>query len=103
MPVSSLSFTNLGPFDDVSFEFDPQVNVFVGPNNCGKTTVLMALADILLSWFELPRKLLRGRAEFAVALEGMPQGHESAQGKYPTRYGEGTALLSTPKGTISGN
>jgi len=74
LPVASLQFTNLGPFDDVSFEFDPQVNVFVGPNNCGKTTVLLALADILLDKFELPARLLRDAAWFRVSIEGIRRG-----------------------------
>ncbi|MCH7814292.1 MAG: AAA family ATPase, partial [Planctomycetes bacterium] len=59
MPISALRFTNLGPFDEVEFEFDPQVNVLVGPNNCGKSTVLLALADISVDPFSLPLKLIR--------------------------------------------
>ena len=35
MPITSLSFTNVGPFDEVEFAFDPQVNIFTGPNNSG--------------------------------------------------------------------
>ena len=83
MPVSSLQFTNLGPFDEVSFEFDPQVNVFVGPNNCGKTTVLVALADIFVDWFNLPAKLLRGDATFSETVAGMPDGFETVRGELP--------------------
>ena len=29
MPITKLSFSNVGPFDEIEFEFDPQVNVFV--------------------------------------------------------------------------
>ena len=36
MPITSLSFTNVGPFDEVEFAFDAQVNVFTGPNNSGE-------------------------------------------------------------------
>ena len=46
MHIASLSLTNLGPFDEVAFEFDRHVNVLVGPNNCGKSTALFALGDI---------------------------------------------------------
>ena len=46
MPIYELELRNLGPFDDIHFEFDPRVNVFVGPNNCGKSTVLISLGDI---------------------------------------------------------
>jgi hypothetical protein len=43
------------------------VNVFVGPNNCGKTTALTALGTITACLFELPAKLYRpATAEFAV-------------------------------------
>ena len=41
MPISTLSLTNLGPFHDVEFDFDPQVNVFVsGPS---RTSWMMRL------------------------------------------------------------
>jgi len=58
MHIASLSLTNLGPFDEVAFEFDRHVNVFVGPNNCGKSTALLALGDIAVSPFLFPEKLL---------------------------------------------
>lgn len=68
MPIATLKLTNIGPFDDIEFEFDRQVNVFTGPNNSGKSTVLAALGDILVANFEFPRQLLReGKpAAFAV-------------------------------------
>ena len=59
MPIASLKLTNVGPFDDIEFEFDRQVNVFTGPNNSGKSTVLWALGDILVRNFGFPRKLLK--------------------------------------------
>ena len=43
MPVERLKVTNVGPFDDIEFEFDRHVNVFTGPNNSGKSTALWAL------------------------------------------------------------
>ena len=43
MPILDLQFTNAGPFEDMMFEFDEHVNVFVGPNNCGKSTALTIL------------------------------------------------------------
>jgi energy-coupling factor transporter ATP-binding protein EcfA2 len=61
MPIDSLKITNVGPFDDIEFEFDRQVNVFTGPNNSGKSTALWVLGDILIP-FHFPRKLLRGNA-----------------------------------------
>jgi len=59
MPIKDIKFTNVGLFDEVSFEFDEQVNVFVGPNNCGKSTVLTVLAAVTVYPFDFPMKLLR--------------------------------------------
>lgn len=59
MPIYELHLENVGPFDEIHFEFDPQMNVFVGPNNCGKSSVLMALADIVVYPFSIPKKLLK--------------------------------------------
>ena len=71
MPISKLSFSNVGPFDEVEFEFDPQVNVFTGPNNSGKSSVLWVLGEIAVFPFNFPKKLLRhGRdAKFTLHLQ----------------------------------
>ena len=54
MPIHSLQLTNVGPFrprsdgggsDRVKLEFDPKVNLLIGPNNVGKSTILQALAS----------------------------------------------------------
>lgn len=69
MPLKKLQLTNLGPFDEIEFEFDEHVNVFTGPNNSGKSTALMALGEIVVLPFGIPRKLLRAQeAEFGVEL-----------------------------------
>ena len=59
MPLSSLYIANVGPFNEIQFEFDPQVNVFTGPNNCGKSSALWVLGDITVYPFSFPQKLLR--------------------------------------------
>ena len=59
MPIASLSFTNVGPFDEVEFTFDPQVNIFTGPNNSGKSSALWVLGDVVVFPFVFPDKLLR--------------------------------------------
>ena len=59
MPISSLHIDNVGPFDEMSFDFNRQVNVFLGPNNTGKSTTLWALAEISVFPFAFPSKLLQ--------------------------------------------
>ena len=59
MPIASLYFTDIGPFDEIEFEFDRQVNVFTGPNNAGKTTALLMLGELLVYPFMAPDKLYR--------------------------------------------
>ena len=59
MPVTSLHVTEVGPFDEVSLEFDQQVNVLTGPNNSGKSTLLWVLGELLVYLFGMPTKLLR--------------------------------------------
>ena len=53
MPLNSLILNNVGPFRSRSdgsgsawtslLEFDPHVNLLIGPNNVGKSTILQAL------------------------------------------------------------
>ena len=59
MPVTSLYVANVGPFDEIEFTFDHQVNVFTGPNNSGKSSALWVLGDITVYPFSSPEKLLR--------------------------------------------
>lgn len=59
MPISRLKFTNAGPFDEIEFECDEHVNVFVGPNNSGKSTALAVLGAIIVYPFSFPKKLFR--------------------------------------------
>ena len=60
MPIKTFRITNAGPFEDITFEFDEHVNVFVGPNNSGKSTALLALATATVFSFAFPTKLLHG-------------------------------------------
>ena len=88
MPIEKLSLTNVGPLDEIEFEFDPQVNVFTGPNNSGKSSALWALGEIVVYPFQFPRKLLRsdGDATFRIHISG---GVDSGvQGKIPISMGE---------------
>ena len=56
MPIHSLKLANVGPFrphngarelHDINLEFDRQVNLFIGPNSVGKSTILQTLALIV--------------------------------------------------------
>ena len=75
MPIYELDLKNAGPFDHVHFEFDPQINVFVGPNNCGKTAVLMALGDIAVYPFGFPEKLVRRESAAFIVSKGSTFAH----------------------------
>jgi hypothetical protein len=71
MPIVNLRLSHLGPLEDIEFVFDEQVNVFVGPNNCGKSTALTALGNIVACLFEVPSKLYRQQpAEFTIQFSG---------------------------------
>ena len=63
MPVSSLHISDVGPFDEATFEFDRQVNVITGPNNSGKSTLLWVLGELLVYPFTMPKRSFgqRGR------------------------------------------
>ena len=48
MPIRSLSVRSLPPLPPCDLECDEQVNLFIGPNSSGKSTVLRAI-DVVLS------------------------------------------------------
>ena len=77
MPITSLYLTDFGPFEEIEFEFDRQVNVFTGPNNSGKSSVLLMLGELLVYPFGAPDKLYR-----------------SDEPKWKLRYSAGTKVGS---------
>ena len=84
MPIRDLRVTNVGPFDDMTFEFDEHINVFVGPNSSGKSTVLMALADITAYPFALPGRWRRkAPAAFTLHLVGRNDQPQELTGTLP--------------------
>ena len=85
MPITSLSITEVGPFDEIEFEFDPQVNVFTGPNNSGKSSALWVLGDITVYPFSFPQKLLKSdnNAKFKVRIQA--DSDINFQGELPCR------------------
>ena len=84
MPISNLSFTNVGPFDEIEFEFDPQVNVFTGPNNSGKSSALWVLGELLVYLFTMPAKLLRGDSPHWNLKYSSTEGTQSVEGNLPS-------------------
>ena len=86
MAITSLYVTNVGPFDEIEFEFDRQVNVFTGPNNSGKSSALWVLGDITVYPFLFPAKLLRQGhiAEFASHVSGASE--RDFQGQLPVAH-----------------
>ena len=77
MPIAGLYLTDFGPFDEIEFEFDRQVNVFTGPNNSGKSSVLLMLGELVVFPFTAPDKLYR-----------------SDRPKWKIRYSAGTRVES---------
>jgi hypothetical protein len=77
MSIRDLHVTNIGPFDDITFEFYEHINVFVGPNSSGKSTTLMTLANIVTYPFTLPGRLCKtAPAAFTIHIvgrDGQPQ------------------------------
>jgi len=55
MKIQKLMIKSFKVFEDVSFNFNEQINIFTGINNSGKTTILEAIA----LWSECFNKLIR--------------------------------------------
>jgi AAA domain, putative AbiEii toxin, Type IV TA system/AAA domain len=84
MPIQDLRVTNIGPFDDMTFEFDEHINVFVGPNSSGKSTTLMTLANIATYPFTLPARLCKlAPAAFTVHVVGRDGPPQELTGALP--------------------
>jgi hypothetical protein len=84
MPIRDLHVTNVGPFDDMTFEFDEHINVFVGPNSSGKSTTLMTLANIAIYPFTLPERLCKtASAAFTVHIVGRDGQSQELTGALP--------------------
>ena len=59
MSLESLTFSEVGLFNEVELEFDPKVNVFSGSNDAGKSTILKVLGTIAAYPYSMPVNLLR--------------------------------------------
>ena len=83
MPITKLHVTDVGPFDEITLEFDEQVNVFTGPNNSGKSTLLWVLGELLVYPFTMPRKLFRSKQPRWNLSLSSPTDVESLEGTLP--------------------
>ena len=72
MSIQNLHIANVGPFDKIAFVFDSRVNVFTGPNNSGKSSVLWSLGDIVACPRIFPARLSRqgNQPAFRISLSG---------------------------------
>ena len=93
MPIHSLELTNVGPFrlrpdgsgaDGIKLEFDPNVNLIIGPNNVGKSAIFQVMVAVMTRFasdVELPRSFIysasdhseevnRPGAEFSLSWNG---------------------------------
>ena len=92
MPVTSLQVKEVGPFDEVSLEFNPQVNVLTGPNNSGKSTLLWVLGELLVYPFGMPTELLRSdQSEWRVGISSSAD--VSYSGTLPSEVSETLPIL----------
>src|SRR4051812_24042236 len=55
--VHAVKIDKLWGYRDVAITFRPDVNILIGPNGSGKTTVLNMIADILLLDFDALAKI----------------------------------------------
>ena len=95
MPATKLKLTNVGPFEDIEFTFDRQVNVFTGPNNTGKSTALWALGELLVFPFTIPDRLLRKpESKWVLNLASGQKEHES-HGSFPIHPNELLSIYRT--------
>ena len=83
MPITNLNVTDVGPFDEITLEFDNQVNVFTGPNNSGKSTLLWVLGELVVYPFTMPMKLLKSPNPKWRLSVSLPSGNETVEGTLP--------------------
>ena len=83
MWIRGLSVTDVGPFNEVELAFDRQVNVFTGPNNSGKSTLLWVLGELLVYPFLMPSKLIRSDQAKWKLTTSSPVGDGFVEGNLP--------------------
>ena len=84
MPVTRLHITDVGPFDELTVDFDPRVNVFTGPNNSGKSSLLWVLGELLVYPFTMPTKILRSDQPLWSLNISAPEAVDPIEGTLPS-------------------
>ncbi len=57
--ITELELTNFRKYDHAHFNLNPQMNVFVGKNGSGKTSVLEAIAVMLGAYLAAFKKYVK--------------------------------------------
>ena len=119
MPIKSLELEDVGPFrfrpaavstaNDfrIRVDFNPEVNLFVGPNNVGKSTILQAVSLLTEPWnTDFRERYLRDvsfprEASSTVALEWCDSGNQNL--RLESDYGALSAALTALGGRDNAN
>lgn len=93
MPVTRLQLSNVGPFKDIEFNFDGQVNVVTGSNNTGKSTLLWALGELIVYPFTMPDRLLsKNDSKWKISFVSNMSIHDT-KGAFPAEVTDSIELL----------
>jgi uncharacterized protein (DUF2235 family) len=100
-PLTRLVLENIGPFPKLALDLKPDVNVFLGGNGVGKSTILRAIAAVLCGRQAEPSAMAMLRARQRPATSGtsgsieIQFGRSSHNTRILTRTG-GTEVVSPP-------
>ncbi len=77
MKIDKIKIQNYKGFEDITFQFDKQFNVFIGDNATGKTSVLDALAISIGSFFTgiegVKNKTINNEEIRIITIDGQPR------------------------------
>lgn len=77
--ISKLECKNIGPFDKLKIEFSKRCNVIIGPNACGKTSILKL---ICIALFQSDLKKIRFRTGASLVMYGIENGITNVYGAH---------------------
>ncbi|MEK3763298.1 AAA family ATPase [Paenibacillus sp. FSL P4-0338] len=86
MKIRSITIKNLRLFEDETFNFNPHINVFIGENGSGKSTILRSFVHLLNSLYpkyngELLNSsdILQGKENFSISADFQASNNEIEQ------------------------